>query len=174
MQTNSASFGPESEMLQLEETFKDEQAFIDKFAMGDAKDVIVLNVSGDIMVTTWSTLQTAEDSVLAQQFDNSKWTEQGCNTQRVKEWMPDQVTTWVRDIKASEKTFQSSFTIMKSPDENYLPWVVMKWKWWASKEQELCICCWRRSRSLKSLVKMSWPWLNTAHIALARYWTISV
>ena len=116
----------ESEMLQLEETFKDEQAFINKFAMGDAKDVIVLNVSGDIMVTTGSTLQTAEDSVLAQQFDNSKWTEQGCNTQRVKEWMPDQVTTWVRDIKASEKTFQSSSTIMKSPDENYLPWVVMK------------------------------------------------
>ena len=64
----------ESEMLQLEETFKDEQTFIDKFATGDAKDVIVLNVSGDIMVTTRSTLQTAEDSVLAQQFDDSKWT----------------------------------------------------------------------------------------------------
>jgi hypothetical protein len=61
-------------MLQLEETFKDEQTFIDKFATGDAKDVIVLNVSGDIMVTTRSTLQTAEDSVLAQQFDDSKWT----------------------------------------------------------------------------------------------------
>ncbi len=98
-----------SEMLQLEETFKDEQAFIDKFATGDAKDVIVLNVSGDIMVTTGSTLQTAEDSVLAQQFDNYKWTEQGCNTQRVKEWTPDQVTTWVRDIEGLRENVSVMF-----------------------------------------------------------------
>jgi hypothetical protein len=99
----------ESEMLQLEESFKDEQAFIDKFATGDAKDVIVLNVSGAIMVTTRSTLQTAEDSVLAQQFDDSKWTEQGCDTPRVKEWTPDQVATWARDIDGLRENIAGIF-----------------------------------------------------------------
>ncbi|KAL3772219.1 LOW QUALITY PROTEIN: hypothetical protein ACHAW5_009366 [Stephanodiscus triporus] len=69
-----------SEMLQLEESFKNEQTFIEKFASGDAKDVVVLNVSDGVMVCT------AEDSVLAQQFDDSKWTEQGCNSPRVKKW----------------------------------------------------------------------------------------
>ena len=88
----------ESEMLQLEESFKDEQSFIDKFASGDTKDVVALNVSGTIMVTMRSTLCTAEDSVLAQQFDDSKWTEQGCNAPRVNEWMPDQVSTWAKSI----------------------------------------------------------------------------
>ena len=88
----------ESEMLQLEESFKDEQTFIDKFASGDTKDVVALNVSGTIMVTMRSTLCTAEDSVLAQQFDDSKWTEQGCNAPRVNEWTPDEVSTWAKSI----------------------------------------------------------------------------
>ena len=62
----------ESEMLHLEESFKDEQTFIDKFACGDTKDVVVLNVSGTMMVTKRATLCIAEDSVLAQQFDDTK------------------------------------------------------------------------------------------------------
>jgi hypothetical protein len=86
----------ESEMLQLEESFKDEQTFIDKFASGDTKDVVALNVSGTIMVTKRSTLCTAKDSALAQQFDDSKWTEQGCHAPRVNEWTPDEVSTWAK------------------------------------------------------------------------------
>ena len=88
----------ESEMLQLEESFKDEQTFIMKFASGDTKDVVVLNVSGTVMVTKRSTLCTAKDSVLAQQFDDSKRTEQGCNAPRVNEWNPDQVSTWAKSV----------------------------------------------------------------------------
>jgi len=44
-------FQAESEILQLEESFADEQTFVDKFATGDAKDVVVLNVSGTVMTT---------------------------------------------------------------------------------------------------------------------------
>jgi hypothetical protein len=88
----------ESEMLQLEECFTDEQTFVDKFATGDAKDVVVLNVSGTVMTTKRCTLCTVEDSVLAQQFDDSKWTEQGCNSPRVKEWTPEEVSTWAKSI----------------------------------------------------------------------------
>jgi hypothetical protein len=88
----------ESKMLQLEESFTDEQTFVDKFATGDAKDVVVLNVSGTVMTTKRCTLCTVEDSVLAQQFDDSKWTEQGCNSPRVKEWTPDEVSTWAKSI----------------------------------------------------------------------------
>ena len=90
----------ESEMLQLEECFTDEQTFVDKFATGDAKDVVVLNVSGTVMTTKRCTLCTVDDSVLAQQFNDSKWTEQGCNSPRVKEWTPDEVSTWAKSINS--------------------------------------------------------------------------
>jgi hypothetical protein len=90
----------ESEMLQLEESFMDEQTFVDMFATGDAKDVVVLNVSGTVMTTKRCTLCTVEDSVLAQQFNDSKWTEQGCNSPRVKEWTPDEVSTWAKSINS--------------------------------------------------------------------------
>ena len=46
-------------MLHLEDSFKEEQTFIEKFESGNATDVIVLNVSGAVMVTTRSTLCTA-------------------------------------------------------------------------------------------------------------------
>jgi hypothetical protein len=88
----------ESEMLQLEESFTDEQTFVDMFATGDTKDVVVLNVSGTVMTTKRCTLCAVEDSALAQQFDDSKWTEQGCNSPRVKEWTPDEVSTWAKSI----------------------------------------------------------------------------
>ena len=86
------------EMSHLENSFEDEQTFIDGFACGDDKEVATLNVSGAIMMTQRSTLCVAEDSVLAQQFDDSKWTEQGFNTPRVNEWTPDDVYAWARDI----------------------------------------------------------------------------
>jgi hypothetical protein len=88
----------ESKMLQLEESFGDEQTFVDKFATGDTKDAVVLNVSGTMMATKRCTLCAVDDSVLAQQFNDSKWTEQGCNFPRVKEWTPDEVSTWAKSI----------------------------------------------------------------------------
>ena len=92
-------FQAESEMLQLEESFTDEQTFIDQFAIGYAKDVVILNVSGTVMTTKRCTLCTIEDSVLAQQFNDSKWTEQGCKSPRVKEWTPDEVSTWAKSVE---------------------------------------------------------------------------
>ena len=88
----------ELEIFHLEDSFKDEHNFIATFATGDANDVVTLNVSGIVMATKRSTLQTAEDSVLAQQFDDAKWTEQGCNTPRLKEWSPDDVSAWVQKL----------------------------------------------------------------------------
>ncbi|KAL7549023.1 hypothetical protein ACHAWF_014432 [Thalassiosira exigua] len=88
----------EAEILQLEESLDDEQKFIETIASGDPKDVVTLNVSGTIMATKRSTLCSAEESVLAQQFDDTKWTEQGCNASRVDEWTPHEVSDWVRNI----------------------------------------------------------------------------
>ena len=88
----------ELELSHLEDSFKNEQKFIHEFACGDDKDIVTLNVRGTIMMTKRATLCTAEDSVLAQQFDDSKWTEQGYNTPRVKEWTPDEVYAWARKI----------------------------------------------------------------------------
>ena len=88
----------EAELCSLEESFDDEELFINAFASGEGKDIVTLNVSGTIMITKRSTLQVTEDSVLAHQFDDTKWTEQGCSNLRVKEWSPDEVSNWVANI----------------------------------------------------------------------------
>ena len=85
----------EAVMLEFEENFNDERTFIEKYASGDVKDVVALNVSGTMMITARSTMCAAEDSVLAQQFDDSKWTEQG---PRVEEWTPCVLRTWAKSI----------------------------------------------------------------------------
>jgi len=87
----------ESEIQNLEESFIDEQSFI-TFNSGETKDIVTLNVSGTKMVTKRATLCTAEESSLAQQFDDTKWTEQGCNNLRVKEWTPNEVCDWAKKI----------------------------------------------------------------------------
>lgn len=88
----------ELEVLHLENSFEDEQAFITKFACGDNKDVIALNISGTVMTTKRCVLVSAENSVLATQFDDDRWTEQS-NATRVKEWTPDDVANWASNIE---------------------------------------------------------------------------
>mmetsp|Transcript_39437 Transcript_39437/g.82468 ORF Transcript_39437/g.82468 Transcript_39437/m.82468 type:complete len:799 (+) Transcript_39437:332-2728(+) len=82
----------------LENKFNDEKNFIDLFASGKTKDVVTLNVSGTVMATERSTLLFFEDSVLARQFDDSRWTEQGRTANRVKEWTPGDVFEWAKSI----------------------------------------------------------------------------
>ncbi|KAL3770130.1 hypothetical protein ACHAW5_009671 [Stephanodiscus triporus] len=106
-------------MLHPEDSFKEEQTFIEKFASGDAKDVIVLNVSGAIMVTTRSTLCTAEDSVLAHQIDDSEWTEQGCNSPHGKEWMQDEVGDWAKNVEGILEDMSSILKENISLAENF-------------------------------------------------------
>lgn len=91
-----------SEILHQEDCFKDEAIFIKTFASGDAKDVVMLNVSGTIMVTKRSTLSFFAESVLARQFDDAIWTNQGNATThcvKVKEWTSDDVSNWADNIE---------------------------------------------------------------------------
>eukprot|EP00984_Skeletonema_dohrnii_P021398 scaffold10679_cov99-Skeletonema_dohrnii-CCMP3373.AAC.3 len=88
----------DAEVSSLEESFKDEEHFIETLATGNTKDVVLLNVSGTVMATKRATLMVAEDSMLAQQFDDSKWTVQG-SFPSVKAWTPTEVSNWVKDIE---------------------------------------------------------------------------
>ncbi len=88
----------EAEVLYLEESFKGDEQFIESFGSGDT-NIITLNVSGTMMTTSRATLLSCEDSVLAQQFDDSKWTEQESSSTRVKYWTPDDVTNWVKGVR---------------------------------------------------------------------------
>eukprot|EP00984_Skeletonema_dohrnii_P025463 scaffold14635_cov112-Skeletonema_dohrnii-CCMP3373.AAC.3 len=100
----------EEEVTSLEESFKDEEHFIESLSSGDKKDIITLNVSGTMMTTTRATLMTVEESVLAQQFDDTKWTDQGnSNTPKVKEWTPDDVTNWIKIIEGIPDDVASLF-----------------------------------------------------------------
>ncbi|KAL7550410.1 hypothetical protein ACHAWF_013653 [Thalassiosira exigua] len=89
----------ELELLSLEHQFKDECVFISNFATGETKDVVLLNVSGIDMATKRSTLLSKEDSVLAQQFNSTKWVQQGYNDEAVQKWTPDDVASWVHNIE---------------------------------------------------------------------------
>lgn len=89
----------EAEVLYLEQSFKDEEYFIESFGSGDTNNIIMLNVSGTMMATSRASLLLCEDSVLAQQFDASKWTEQGSSSTRVKDWTPDDVMNWVKSVR---------------------------------------------------------------------------
>ncbi len=89
----------EAEVLSLEESFKDEEGFIESFGSGDSNNVVMLNVSGTMMAVSRATLLLCEDSVLAQQFDGTKWPEQRSAASRVKDWSPDEVTNWVKGVK---------------------------------------------------------------------------
>jgi hypothetical protein len=113
-----------SEILSLEESFKEEEQFIDSFACSNACDIITLNVSGTIMATRRDTLQITEDSMLAQQFDDTKWTEQGSGP-KVKEWTPNDVANWVKSVKTFQMMWHSSSLRMKSKDLSYLCWIEM-------------------------------------------------
>ena len=87
-------------LIALEKSFKDEAKFVKAFASGDASDIVKLSVSGTMMTTLRQTLTLCEDSMLAQQFDDSKWTGQGCTRKRhVENWTPDDVTNWVKSLK---------------------------------------------------------------------------
>ena len=87
----------DAQILSLEERFKEEEESFNSVACGNTCDIITLNVSGTIMATRRDTLKIAEDSMLAQQFDDTKWTEQGC-APKVKEWTPDDVANWAKGI----------------------------------------------------------------------------
>jgi len=102
----------EAQISSFEESFADEQSFIDSLSManGETSDIITLNVSGTMMTTNRATLMVAEDSVLAQQFDDTKWTEQGnSNSPKVKEWTSDDVTNWVKSIEGIPDSVASLF-----------------------------------------------------------------
>jgi len=100
----------EEEVISLEESLEDEHRFIDLFACGSVNDVVMLNVGGTNMVTKRATLLAVEESMLAQQFDDTKWTEHGSNNSvRVKEWTPVEVSNWAKSIEGMQEDVSGIF-----------------------------------------------------------------
>ncbi len=99
----------EWEVIVFEECFKDEEQFIDLFASGSVNDVVTLNVSGTKMVLKRETLLAVEESMLAQQFNDTKWTEQGCGNVRVKEWTPEEVSNWTKSLEGMQEDVSNLF-----------------------------------------------------------------
>ena len=98
----------EEEVASLEVSFEDEELFIESLTGGSKKDIVTLNVSGTVMATKRATLMVADDSVLAQQFDDTKWTEQHRNLQ-VKEWDTAEVCNWVKIIEGLQEDVSNIF-----------------------------------------------------------------
>mmetsp|Transcript_27074 Transcript_27074/g.40732 ORF Transcript_27074/g.40732 Transcript_27074/m.40732 type:complete len:599 (-) Transcript_27074:307-2103(-) len=99
----------EAEILSLEDSFTDEERFIESFASGCTSDIVILNVSGTMMVTKRATLLVVEESMLAQQFDDSKWTEQGSNKSQVKQWTTEEVVEWVSTVEGIQDDVSNLF-----------------------------------------------------------------
>ncbi|EJK55575.1 hypothetical protein THAOC_24683 [Thalassiosira oceanica] len=98
----------ESKVLALEESFKTEEQLVCSLAGGSTKDIILLNVSGTRMTTMRDTLLVIEDSVLARQFDDTKWTDQGSAKRALKEWEPEDVSKWAKGIEGIPESVAES------------------------------------------------------------------
>ncbi|EJK49869.1 hypothetical protein THAOC_31212 [Thalassiosira oceanica] len=98
----------ESKVLALEESFKTEEQLVCSLAGGSTKDIISLNVSGTRMTTMRDTLMVIEDSVLARQFDDTKWTDQGSAKRALKEWEPEDVSKWAKGIEGIPESVAES------------------------------------------------------------------
>ena len=86
----------EEAIARLEMQYYDEVSFIERFACGETKDVVTLNLDGTRISTTRATLRVFENSVLARQFDDEVWSQQPQTN--VREWKPDQVSAWAEGV----------------------------------------------------------------------------
>ena len=77
----------------MEASLEENNSFVD--ALNDCDDIVKLNVSGTTMMAHRSTLCQVKDSVLASQFDDSKWTQQVTSAET---WTPAEVARWVRNL----------------------------------------------------------------------------
>jgi hypothetical protein len=99
----------EKDVFGMEKRLKEEKEFIESFASGDANDVVMLNVSGTMMATSRATLLFAEESVLAAQFDDSKWTKQGSNSMQVSDWSVEDVSNWAKNVRGIQEDVSKHF-----------------------------------------------------------------
>ncbi|KAL7451921.1 hypothetical protein ACHAWC_003678 [Mediolabrus comicus] len=99
----------ERDVFGMEKRLKEEKEFIETFASGDANDVVMLNVSGTMMATNRATLLFAEESVLAAQFDDSKWTKQGSNSMQVSDWSVEDVSNWAKNVRGIQEDVSKYF-----------------------------------------------------------------
>jgi hypothetical protein len=63
----------EQALAEEESSFLGEEMFVASFAGGETKDIVQLNVSGEMMSVRRSTLRLCEGSVLYHQFDDTAW-----------------------------------------------------------------------------------------------------
>jgi len=63
----------EQALEEEERNFSEEENFVTSFATGETKDVVQLDVSGEVMAVRRSTLRLCEGSVLYHQFDDTSW-----------------------------------------------------------------------------------------------------
>eukprot|EP00984_Skeletonema_dohrnii_P003667 scaffold1269_cov72-Skeletonema_dohrnii-CCMP3373.AAC.1 len=99
----------DAEIISLENSFTDEEKFISSFVGCSASGIVALNVSGTVMATKRETLLVIGESMLAQQFDDTKWTEQGCENMRVSEWTPEEVAKWAKKISNIQEDVSNLF-----------------------------------------------------------------
>jgi len=99
----------DAEIISLENSFTDEEKFITSFVGGSTSDIVTLNVSGTVMATKRDTLLVISESMLAQQFDDTKWTEQGCKNMRVSEWTAEEVANWAKKISNIQEDVSNLF-----------------------------------------------------------------
>jgi hypothetical protein len=67
----------EHELAEDESRFLKETDFADFMSSGETKDIVELDVSGQVMDVKRSTLRLCEDSVLSCQFDDAAWCQDG-------------------------------------------------------------------------------------------------
>jgi len=86
-------------LQELKHAFQQEKRFIELFVLGEAVDIITLNVSGEMMSIKRNTLSIYKESVLAKRFNDPLWAMEADDaTKLVRTWNHNKVATWISNI----------------------------------------------------------------------------
>mmetsp|Transcript_4429 Transcript_4429/g.7734 ORF Transcript_4429/g.7734 Transcript_4429/m.7734 type:complete len:613 (-) Transcript_4429:273-2111(-) len=101
-QEQASLIGVQEALTKENAFFEKEKDIVSRISSGRTEDIVHLNVSGVRILTRRSTLGIYEDSVLAKQFNDPKWMQQGNESKiitEVEEWSCEEVSEWVEGIK---------------------------------------------------------------------------
>ncbi|KAL7468142.1 hypothetical protein ACHAXS_008384 [Conticribra weissflogii] len=99
----------EAELSSLEKGIDDEKTFTSFFSAGGTDDLINLNVSGSTMVVDRETLMLHDESILALKAAEPKKQQADEKTKPMKEWTPNEVVSWMKDLKSVPPSVVSVF-----------------------------------------------------------------
>jgi len=115
------------ELKGLKDAFQQEKEIIEFYALDNSMEVIMLNVSGELMSIRKDTLSLCKESVLAKHFSDPLWVKEvGHGVKLVEKWNKKEVATWISNIDGLS---EDAAMILKNQNMNGAELLILNYKW---------------------------------------------